>query len=92
MIQTVLELDLNRHPSNHRGIYDAHQFERYNVDQIERLAPGSYVRLRVGNYPPLMYHNREWFRADLMWQIIASDAYVLEEWRQYMEGVPIAQY
>lgn len=92
MIQTVLELDLTKYATEHRGVYDAYQFERWNVDQINHLAPGSYVRLQVGNYAPMPFSGREWFRSDLMWQIIASDAYALEEWRTFMEGAPIAQY
>lgn len=90
MIQTVLELDLTQYPGGR--YYDAYQFERHNVDQIERLTAGSYVRLRVGRYSPNMYMPREWFREDLMWQVIGDDAYVLEEWREFLEGVPVAQY
>ncbi|MBG6224733.1 hypothetical protein IWX63_001295 [Arthrobacter sp. CAN_A2] len=86
MIQTVLELDLADYPSDHPRLYDVYQFERQSQWFVETLDPGSYVRLRVGSYMP--HTSREFFRADLMWQITAKDPQTLKAWHEALEGAP----
>lgn len=90
MIQVVLELDLADYSTNQPWHYDAYQFERREREQIEHLVPGSYVRLNVRRYRP--YGNPDFFRKDLMWQLIGGDSYALNEWRELLEGAPLAEF
>lgn len=90
MIQMVLELDLADYPTDRGQYYDSYQFERNEREQLEHLSPGSYVRLRIGRCRP--YGNADFFRKDLVWQIIGNDSYALNEWRELLEGTPVEDY
>lgn len=89
MIQTVLELDLADYPGDRANWYDAYQFERHEHWQISELPPGTYVRLNIHRYRPLS--PSDFFRKDLIWQVIGRDAQALTEWRNLLEGAPVAE-
>ncbi|MGO4493328.1 hypothetical protein AB4Y86_14725 [Arthrobacter sp. 2YAF22_2] len=90
MIQTVLELDLADYANDYPRSFDAYEFERRQREQLRDLPPGSCVRLRVGECRPLLDGN--FFRRDLIWQIVGNDTRTLDAWHELMEGAPVADY
>ncbi|MHA7153623.1 hypothetical protein [Arthrobacter sp. TMN-50] len=83
MIQYVPELHLADYPSICG--YDSYEFERQSREAIDALAPDSFVRLHVGQYKPQT--SPEFFRTDLIWQIVGR-THIVAAWREAMEGAP----
>lgn len=50
----------------------------------ERVAPGTHVRLKVGDGVPTWILTS--MRGDLTWQIVASDATTVLRWTEYLGG------
>jgi hypothetical protein len=54
---------------------------RYILAETAHIEPGVLVRVYVGNIDPLLTGDYAWFRRDLVFQFLASNAQTLHKWQ-----------
>ena len=90
MLQTVIEYDLDEFLTD-KGEHDFGEAHRHLSCRFSELEPGSMVRLRVHRHMPLPGYI-PCARADILLQIISTDAAVAKAWRQMLEPEAPIEY